>query len=301
MSDKKEKQDFSWYYKFLIGILRLLIYLPYPFLIKLGKGIGILIYYFSKKARAITFVNIQLCFPELSLAEQKNLVIHNFESLGISLIEMILAWWGKKEKLQSLLQIQGMEYLEEAIAKGKGVILCSAHFMSLELVGRLLANKLSFAVVYRPQKNAYMNKLARECRERIYAKIISRGDLRGMLKYLKMNGIVWYTPDIDAGLQNSVFVPFFNIATATITATSRLIEHSQAEILPTFLYRRADGQGYDIIIHPPIENYPSGNIEEDAANVNKIIETAIRQAPEQYLWQYKRFKTRPNAEARFYD
>jgi len=163
-----------------------------------------------------------------------------------------------------------------------------------------MAPLASFAVMYRPAKNKVFDALAYHYRKNLYAKIIARHDLRGMLTWLKANQVIWYTPDVDAGTKNSVFVPFFGVPAASITATTRLADMTQAAVMPIFFYRRDDFSGYDICIEPMLENFPSGNIEHDTLRINQIIETAVRKKPEEYLWQYKRFKTRPNNEKRFY-
>jgi Kdo2-lipid IVA lauroyltransferase/acyltransferase len=289
-----------WIIWLLVGLFRLILFLPYPVLLKLGHGIGHMLLRFSGKSEKTARINLALCFPELSLAERETLLRKNFESAGIAVFEMGLAWWGSESKLRHLGHIHGMKHLEQALQKNKGVIFCGAHFLTLELIGRLLIPHLPFAVMYRPQKNPVLDKLAYYYRKKMYQKIIARDDLRGMLKWLKANKIVWYTPDIDAGLKNSIFVPFFGIQAASITATSRLAEISQAVVVPIFYYRRDNESGYDICIEPALENFPSGSLEQDTLRINQIIETAVRKKPEQYLWQYKRFKTRPNGEQRFY-
>lgn len=291
----------NWPFWLLIGLLWLLAHLPYKLAVTIGKYLGRLIYRIGGKARRTASINLSLCFPELSTAARELLLLQNFEATGISLIETAFAWWGAQPKLQPLLQVHGLEHLTAALAKGNGVIMCSAHFLTLELAGRLLAAQQPFAVIYRPQKNPVLDTFAKQNRRRIYQQIIARGDLRAMLRLLKNNGIVWYTPDIDAGRKNSIFVPFFNVPAATITATSRLAQRSNAAVLPAFPIRRKDNSGYDVYIHPPLENYPTADPEQDAMRINQIIEAAVRQAPEQYLWQYKRFKTRMGNEARFYD
>ena len=290
-----------WPYWLIIGVLRLFACLPYPLLLKMGKGIGLLMYRLSTKGRRTAEINIKLCFPEWTDVARKALLIKNFETAGISIMETALSWWGKEHQLQPLLKVYGREHIEQALAKGKGIILCSAHFMSLELTGRLFASQQPFAVIYRPQKNAVLDSMAKHYRRRIYRKIIARGDLRAMINYLKNNGVVWYTPDIDAGLKNSIFASFFNVPAATITATVRLADISQAQVLCAFPFRREDNSGYDLHIQAPLTDYPSRDPLQDATTINQLIETAIRLAPEQYLWQYKRFKTRPPGEARFYD
>lgn len=291
----------QWPFWILIGLLWLVAKLPYRWLLALGKKLGKVLFKIGGKGKKTAIINLKLCFPALSAQEREKLLIKHFEAAGISLMETALAWWGNAHKLKPLLHIQGLEYWQQALAAGKGVIFCSAHFMTLELAGRLLAMEQPFSVVYRSQKNAVLDKFAKRHRNRIYQRIIARGDLRGMLKYLKQNGTVWFTPDIDAGLKNSVFVPFFGVPAATITATARLANMSGAQVLTAFCYRRSDESGYDVCISPPLANYPSTEPQQDAWYINQLIENAVLQAPEQYLWQYKRFKTRPGDESRFYD
>jgi KDO2-lipid IV(A) lauroyltransferase len=306
MSKKLDKSSHSVYHPkhwpvwFLVGLCRLLILLPYPTLIKTGRWMGHQIARFSGKARKTTAINLKLCFPELSPEERETLLKKNFESVGIAVLEMCLAWWGSDSKLRGLCHVHGREHLEKALQKGKGVIFCSAHLLTVEIAGRLLIPEIPFTVMYRPQKNLVLDKLAYYHRKKMYKNIIARDDLRGMLKCLKANKVIWYSPDVDAGVKNSIFVPFFGISAATVTATTRLTEISRAAVVPIFFYRRDDGLGYDICIEPMLENYPSGNVEQDTLRINQVLETAIRKKPEQYLWQYKRFKTRPAGEKRFY-
>src|SRR3990167_1387696 len=137
-------------------------------------------------------------------------------------------------------------------------------------------------------------------RKKYYADIIPRDDIRKMVKILKNKKIVWYAPDSDHGVKNSVFAPFFGIPTATVTGTSRIAKMANAKIIPCFFYRKKDKPGYDLYFHPPCENFPSDDLFEDASRINQLLQTAILKSPEEYLWQYKRFKTRPAGETRFY-
>lgn len=284
----------------LIGILRLLAFLPYALLIKVGKGLGCLLSLFPSKIRQTAKVNLALCFPELSLLEQQTLLRKNFISLGIGVMETALAWFAPEKKLINLGHIKGLEYVHQALAKGKGAILISPHFTTLQIAGRLLSLKQPFAVVYRRQKNPVINYVTERSLKKYYCQMIARGDLRGMLRCLAQNIPVWYTPDVDAGLRNSVFVPFFGVQAATITATARLAKRSGAGVIAAFFYRREDFSGYDLVGEPMPENFPGENLIKDTEQVNQILERGIRKKPEQYIWQYKRFKTRPTGEKRFY-
>lgn len=289
-----------WPIWLILGLLRLIVLLPIKWQLQIGRSLGQFLSYLPTKMRSTTEVNLALCFPELSVAERTALLRKNFESVGMGAIETALGWWAPNAKLSHLAHITGAEHLAAALKKGKGVIFCSAHFTTLEVIGRLFALQFPIAVMYRPQKNALVEEITRKSLQKHYLKVIAREDIRGMLRCLKQNIPIFYTPDVDAGAINSVFVPFFGISAASITATSRYAKMSGASVIPSFFYRRADNSGYDIVLQPAIADFPSENLEQDITRINQIIETAIRRCPEQYLWQYKRFKTRPNDEKRFY-
>jgi KDO2-lipid IV(A) lauroyltransferase len=245
------------------GLLWLLTQFPYRWQLAIGKRLGILSMYLSKNRRHIVDVNLRLCFPELTQAQRRLLCRRHFASLGISLLEVALGWWATDERLKPLANIQGLEHMEKALKAGKGVILLSAHLTSLELGGRLLAIHTPFHVMYRRHQNPLVEYLQRRNRETHFEKAIPREDVRDMLRSLRGGKAVWYAPDQNYGHKNSVFVPFFGIPAATNTGTARLARVSDALVLPFFPVRRADGTGYDLILLPPIEDFPSGDALQD--------------------------------------
>ncbi len=276
-----------------LGVLRVLALLPFSWQVRIGTAMGRLALRFSPQRRHIAQVNLALCFPELDTAQRQALLVKHFESLGIGLLETALSWWGAPDRLRPLTRIEGLEYLHAALARGKGVILLSAHFTTLEIGGRLLAQHAPFHVMYREHKNALFEAVMKHAREHHYEKAIERGDIRGMLRSLKRNQPVWYAPDQNYGREHSVFVPFFGIAAATITATSRLARMSGAAVVPFFQERLAGGVGYLLHLQPALADFPGADIELDTRRINVVIEAAIRRVPEQYLWTHRRFKTRP--------
>jgi KDO2-lipid IV(A) lauroyltransferase len=283
-----------------LGILWLITRLPHRWQIRIGQGLGYLLYLIPSKLVRITDTNIKLCFPELSERERKNLVKKNFSSLGIGLIEAAMAWWLPDNKLDCLVNMHGLEYVEQAFAKGKGIILLGPHYTCLEMIGRLLGMKYSFAVMYRPHKKRLIAFIHERFRQQHYINYIPRHRIRQLLRALNNNMAIWYAYDIDAGEKRSVFAPFFGIPTASLTSVSRIIRLSDAAVIPINFYRRDDDFKYDVILSPPVENFPTNDAVADATRLNSIVEEAIRAHPEQYVWQYKRFKTRPPGEKRFY-
>jgi KDO2-lipid IV(A) lauroyltransferase len=283
-----------------LGLLWCITRLPYRWQIAIGKSLGKCLYLFPTKLKHITDINIQLCFPTLSSAQRHLLAKKNFASLGIGLIEAAIAWWLPDKKIHSLYKLYGLEYAEKAFAQGKGIILIGPHFTCLELVGRLIRMHYSFGVMYRPHKKAFISFIHERFRKKYYIHYIPRNQIRQLLKALQDNMAIWYAYDIDGGKKHSVFAPFFGIPTASLTAVSRIVRLSNAAVIPISFYRRDNDLGYDVMLSPPLENFPSDDPATDAARLNVLLEEAIRNKPEQYVWQYKRFKTRPPGNKRFY-
>jgi KDO2-lipid IV(A) lauroyltransferase len=252
--------------------------------------------------RRVAEINLRLCFPELGPAERDDLLRRHFESLGAGIVEFGLGWWAPDSRLRDRIQLSGMEHLRAALDRGRGVILLSAHFTTLEIGGRFLAMHaagLPLNAMYRPNENPVIERAIRARRTEQFGVPIRRDDVRAMLRALKNKEAVWYAFDQNYGLKNSVFAPFFGVPAATNTATSRLAEATGAAVVPFFTRRLADGT-YVQRIAPALEGFPSGDAQADAARLNALIEGWVREAPEQYLWVHRRFKDRPANEPRFY-
>ncbi|MDP3814987.1 lipid A biosynthesis lauroyl acyltransferase [Pseudomonas sp.] len=283
-----------------LGLLWLVAQLPYRVLLLLGRGLGALMYRLASSRRKIAARNLQLCFPQMPVAERKALLKENFASTGITFFEMAIAWWWPAERLRRLGSIEGLEHLRQAEAEGQGVILMALHFTTLEMGGGLLGMAQDMYGMYRPHKNPLFDYMQRRGREQRLLGVIGRDDVRGMLKLLRGGGVVWYAPDQDYGAQRSVFVPLFGVPAATVTATSKFARMGRAQVIPFTQQRLPGAQGYRLTIHPPLADFPGDSEETDCLRVNQWIEQAIRACPEQYLWAHRRFKTRPPGEAKLY-
>lgn len=279
-----------------IALMWLLARLPVRIQWALGKALGELAWRLIPKRRAIARTNIRLCFPQLNDDEQRALVRKAFHSNGIGLMEIGLAWFRNPADFAGITRIYGLEHLNKALARGKGVLLLGGHYSTLDLGGSLVTEVIEADVMQRDHNNPLMNAVMTRARERRYGAALSSRDLRGLLRRLRMNRTIWYATDQDYGRKGIVFAPFFGIPTGTITATSRIAKRSGCAIVPFSHFRREDNPGYDIYFHPALENFPSGDDMADATLVNATIEREIRRQPDQYLWMHRRFKTRPSEE-----
>lgn len=274
--------------------------LPYRAQLAIGGMLGRMMYYASPPRRHVAATNLRLCFPELSEIERASLLRRHFASLGMSAVETAMSWWTPDKKLRCLAHIKGLEHLEQAMQLGKGVILLSGHFTTLEIGARLLVMQVLFHAMYREHKNPLFDAVMRRARERHCEYAIPRGDARALLNSLKMGLPVWYAPDQNYKSENTVFVPFFGVPASTITATSRLARMSGAAVVPFFQHRLPGTQGYALTLLPALTDFPSEDVEADTLRINHLIEAQILKAPEQYLWVHRRFKTRPHGSPNVY-
>lgn len=283
----------------LLGIFWCIAQLPLAWSQTIGRGLGRLFFRFSPSRRMIAETNVRRCFPELSKSEQDKIIQGSLVSCGLSIAETAIALWGNEDKVRGRYSISGLEHIEKAQAEGKGILLCGSHLTTIDISGRIFSYHGTADVLYRSASNPLMSYAVAKARSRVNANAIHRNDTRQLIKNLRQGHIVWYAPDQNYKINHSIFAPFFGIPAATIVATSRIAKLSHCAVIPFFCYREPNGR-YSVEIHPALENFPTDDDLADATRINNIIETAIRKAPEQYLWIHRRFKTRPPGEPEFY-
>ena len=276
-----------------IGLMWLLARIPWKLQIVIAHPLGLLLMYALPSRRNVAARNIELCFPELTRTQQQQLLRDLFISLGISVFEFGRAWWGSIDPLKKNLQIEGIEHVKAAQAEGKGVIVVSGHFTTLEVCGRLMCDYLPLAGMYRPHTEPAMEWAVYHGRMRYAAAMFSKHDVRGAIKYLKRGGLLWYAPDQDPRGGNAVYVPFFGQPAHSLTSTHQLARMSGARVIMYQHKRRKDGS-YALKLWPAFDPYPTDDATTDTATVISAIETMVTAAPEQYLWIHRRFKRQPD-------
>lgn len=283
-----------------LGCTWLLARLPYRVLLRIGRLLGRMIYRIPSARRPIATRNIALCFPDLDASAQQALVRAHMQDLGIMLAEFALGWMGSDRALDRIpVSIEGLHHLAQARSQARGVLLVGGHFSHLELCARLVSRQIRIAGMYRRMDSAVFEWAVLRARLGYAEAMFDKDDLRGTVRYLRRGGTLWYAPDQDMRSKDSVFVPFFGVPAATITATHHLARLSGALVLPFHHRRREDG-GYVIRIGAALPDVPGDDVRADTATVNAAIEQMVREAPAQYLWVHKRFKTRPPGQPPVY-
>ncbi len=284
-----------------LGFLRLISALPLSLHQWTGKALGLLIYYLLPARRRITRTNIRLCFPNLNSKEQHRLARASQQAIATALFDSALSWWASDTRLRKLYRIEGLEHLQAAQKAGKGVLLLGGHYTTLEVSGRLLAlENMLVHPTYRPAHNKLFEAVMSFSRKKLFCNLLPSKDMRRIVRVLKQNGICWYAPDQDFGRNGTVFAPFMGVTAASLTITARLARISGSPIVPLSSQRLTGGQGYVLRLKPALEDFPSGDDLADATRINQIIADNIKDAPEQYLWVHRRFKTRPFGKPQLY-
>jgi Kdo2-lipid IVA lauroyltransferase/acyltransferase len=283
-----------------LGALRLLSLLPFSAQLALGAGLGAVLRRLPVRFVRIARRNIDLCLPELGAAQRRRLLGRHFASLGIALLEIAMAWWWPTARLEAISSVEGLEHVRDALARGRGAILLTAHLTPLEIGGRIVAAATPVNIVYRPTKNEVLAHVLSRCRSRNGGHAIPRDDIRAMIAALKNNEVVWYAPDQSYRKKGAQMVPLFGIPAPTNTATSRIARMTGAAVLPYFVERLPGSAGYRVRIQPALENFPSDCPRADAERFHRLIEAQVRAVPDQYLWIHRRFKGLTAADPDYY-
>jgi KDO2-lipid IV(A) lauroyltransferase len=273
---------------------------------RVGFGVSVplgwLLLRLAGRRRRIAERNLERCFPDWSPERREQLLAAHFRALARMLFETCWSWSAGDARFRRAVRIEGAAHLDTARAGGKGIMLITAHVTCLEMGGRItcLAAPETHAV-YRPLRSPVLEWYQNRSRESYAAASISNRDTRGILRALRRNEAIWYAPDQDFGAERSVFAPFFDIETASLEATVRLVQLSGCAVVPMYVVFDAASRTWALQFDAPLEGFPSGDVRADLARINRIFEEKIRSAPEQYWWIHRRFKTRPDGEPPFYD
>ena len=286
--------------RFVIALLWLLHWLPLSLLAPLGQLVGMFAYWLVASRRRVARINLGLCFPDLTSQQREKLLREHFRAFGRGLVEGGIAWWGSPERLRRMVRIEGQEHVDAL--DGQLFIVLVPHFVGIELEGLRMTLDYRGVAVYVQQKNPYIDAFLKRRRERFRGtRMISRQEgVKAVLRALQGGQALQLSPDMDLGARDAVFVPFFGISAATVTALPRMARLTKAKIIPLVITQHPGGAGYVARFYPAWANYPTADVQEDTRRMNAFIEERVRDMPAQYLWTHRRFKTRPPGEASFY-
>jgi Kdo2-lipid IVA lauroyltransferase/acyltransferase len=273
--------------------------LPFRAVAALGEAIGALVYWLIPERRNVTRINLAKCFPHLDEKQREALARAHFRAFVRSFIDHGILWWSRPERVEQFVQVEGFEHLQAL--SGKKVVLLAPHFLGLDAGGiRVSKQWPRMASMYSRQKDPLFDRLLHRGRLRFGGEIYPRqAGIRKILRAVQAGEAFYYLPDMDFGPKAAVFVPFFGVPAATTIGLSYIARTTGAQVVPCVTRMLPDGR-YVVRLYPAWTAFPSGDDAADARRVLAFIEERVREMPEQYLWMHKRFKTRPEGEAKFY-
>lgn len=286
--------------KLLIAFMRWAAHWPLPRLRAWGAALGHLLWWLAARRRHIVRVNLRLCFPELDEAERERLARAHFVAFGQAVLDRAWLWHAPEAVLRARLQWVGDA---RALSDPGHLIMLAPHFVGLDAGGLAVGYRFApapVAFIFVAQSNPEIERWVRAGRERSgNARPYFRHEgLRQILGGLKRGEPLHFSPDMDFGPQESLFVPFMGVPAATLPSLHRLARVGGARVVPVLT--RMTPEGYRIEVGAPLQDFPSADPVADTARMNAQIEAAIRTMPEQYHWVHRRFKTRPPGEPGVY-
>lgn len=287
----------------ITGLLRLTALLPLPLTHAIGALLGWLLWRIPSAPRRIAARNLALCFPELTPTERDRLLRRNLMETGRGLLELGPLWLWPGQRVLALVRgsVAGEEALAATVRQQRGAILLTPHLGAWEMAGLYYSSRHPLTILYRPSRLG-LDELSVRGRGRVGGKVVAtdaRG-VRALFTSLRNGEILGILPDQDPGEESGVFAPFFGIAANTMTLVSRLALKTGVPVFLTWAERLPCGRGYALHLRALPEVTAAASLEVSAAALNQGVEAAVRSLPAQYLWVYKRFKTRPPGEAKLY-
>lgn len=287
----------------LLALMWLLHWLPLPVLGRIGKGVGSLLFRVMGSRRRIALRNLELCMPELPADVRRQIALEHFQGYARSVLERAILWWAPEARLRRLIKVEPA--VPTALAAERPTIFLCPHFVCLEVAGVAITMDGPACSIYSRQRNRVFDEALRKGRLRFTPderNLMSRdAGIKPIIRAMRGGRPFLMLPDMDFGARESIFVPFFGVPAATLTAPARLALATEGQVIPVITRFLPDYQGWRVIFYPPWEEYPGEDIEAATRRMNAFIEERIREAPAEYFWSHKRFKTRPDGVPSVYD
>jgi len=289
-------------YRLIRLAIRMMSYIPYPLGQHMGKGLGIIAYLIPMSRKEVALENIKQSFHALTEREARRLLRRVYMHFGRMFFEIPHIFRMTHNTLDRYVIFDGVENVVNAFSRNKGVFFLTAHFGNWEFLcaaGSLSAGPL--AVIARPADFKPLDLMLSELRSLFGTEVISKyGILRGLRNALREKKFIGILLDQNVDWYEGVFVPFFGVPAATVTALSRIAKMTDAVVIPCYNRILPWGRGFEVRFEEPLSDFPSDDPEKDARRMNEEVERAVRLNPEQYLWGYRRFKTRPEGSPPVY-
>ena len=287
----------EWQYHLLKSLSRMICLLPYACVVKLGRSLGFLYWYIAPKQRRR---GIRQMKERLGLSQEAAAAVMRrlCGNLGQTFLEIMFTPKLDAQRISQLVEIENRQYLEDAVARGHGVVFLTAHIGNWEWLGAALSMAgFPMTSVIKRQPNDQHTRLLNEYRERVGIEIFARGttELIGAAKAMKKGKILGFLADQDAGV-DGLFLDFFGKPASTPLGPAVFARKFKAPVMPVFIVHKPDYSGHRVLIYPPLEYENTGEEKEDlrrlTLQMTQLLEEVIREHPDEWIWFQKRWNTK---------
>ncbi len=309
--DEGYKPKFEWRFLgpnfwplwLIVGLLGILMLVPGVVRQRIAKWLARWVLIHNRKRRHIVETNLALCFPDKSDKARQIMVRRFFEYGAIALLDYGLLWFAGSRRLNRRIVMQGVEHIENPYLSDRRIILLSCHSPGLEYGAMAITRRYPTVGLVKPATNPLLEWLVTRGRTRFNSRLIERNaGIRYVVRAIRKKNLFYYLPDENlGGIQPAVFLPYFGIPTATLTSLGRLANMTHAVVIPCITHFNRRKDRYEVKCYPALSHFPSGDDLEDAKVMNEALERMIREAPEQYMWSFRLFQSRPDKEPAPYE
>jgi len=278
-----------------LALMRALGVLPLPWVRAAGTLLGWVLYALVAQRRHVIQTNLRLCFPHLTAVQRRKLSRQVFGYFAQAWLDRGWLWQGSDKLLRRRLRLTGAVH---ELAGSDPVVIFAPHFVGMDAGWTALTQQVPrhFTTIYTDQANKVMDAWILAGRQRFGStRLFGRADgVKDIVAALRCGDPLYLLPDMNFGVQESVFVPFYDVSAATVPSLSRFARLGRAKVVPVVTQMTA--QGYEVKVLPAWADFPSADAVADTAHMNACLQTYIDAMPGQYYWVHKRFKDRPEGE-----
>ena len=282
-----------------IAAMQLMAFLPLPVIRAMGVGLGWVLYALVVPRRRVVHTNLALCFPERSVAERRQLARQTFVYFSQAWLDRSWLWHAPKAWVARRVHLTGAV---EELAGNAPTVIFTPHFVGIDAAWGGVAQSVPrvSTTIYTNQSNQLVDDWILRGRQRFgNLRLFGRADgVKPIIAALRQGQPFYLLPDMDFGSDDSVFVPFYGVQTATVPSLSRFARLGRAKVVAVLA--RMTPQGYEVEFMPAWKDFPTDDLVADTARMNAHLQTYIDTMPAQYYWVHKRFKTRPAGEDSLY-
>ena len=279
--------------------MQLMAFLPLPVIRALGTGLGWLLYALVAPRRRVVHTNLALCFPERNDAERRQLARQTFVYFAQAWLDRSWLWHAPKAWVARRVHLTGAV---DELSGTDPTVIFTPHFVGIDAAWGGVAQRVErlSTTIYTNQSNKLVDAWILRGRQRFgNMRLFGRIDgVKPIITALRQGQPLYLLPDMDFGPDDSVFVPFYGVQTATVPSLSRFARLGRARVVAVLA--RMTPQGYEVEFTPAWKDFPTDDLVADTARMNAHLQTYINTMPAQYYWVHKRFKTRPEGQDSLY-